>query len=196
VDEPRNVTPDSERVGTTSDEDARPFDRAEWSTWSWESRGRNIPWLGVLLVLIGVALLIQYAFPTVAVSTLVLLAIGVAFLVGRVVGGSRISAIPGVIFLALGIAELIEDLGVLGEPGQDVDGLWSAALAIGFLVIWLIDYAQKRHSTWPLWGAGIFGLIAVAQLSGRFVNAPILGALWPILIIVAGVVVLLVARRR
>jgi len=59
MSEPRNVTPD----------DARPDDfhrnyyneRAqgpEWAAWSWGRRGWNFPWLGILLVLVGVGLLI------------------------------------------------------------------------------------------------------------------------------------------
>jgi hypothetical protein len=52
-----------------------------------------------------------------------------------------------------------------------------------------------RRSSWPLWGAAVFGLIGVAQLSGRLVNMPSLGALLPVLIIIVGVIVLLNARR-
>lgn len=196
MNEARNVTPEHERdrLGQTGSD--RRSDQGEWTGWTWEGRGRSFPWLGVLLVLIGVALLIQYAVPAVGVGTLVLLAIGLAFLVGWIVGGSRFSIVPGILFLALGIAELIEDLAFLGPPGEDVPGLASSALALGFLLIWLVGYATNRRSSWPLWGAAIFGLIGVAQLSGRLVNIPALGALWPVLIIVAGIVLLLAARNR
>jgi hypothetical protein len=163
--------------------------------WKWAQRGRGFPWLGVLLVLLGVGLLVQFVFPQVSVGTLVLLAIGLAFIAGWVIGRSWFSMIPGVLFLALGLAELIEDLAVLGPAGEDVPGLASSALAIGLLLIWAVSYARNRRSNWPLWGAAIFGLIGVAQLSGRLTNIPALGALWPILIILIGVLVLLSARR-
>lgn len=198
MNEPRNVTPEQERerLAQADSTDSTRRGDAEWTSWSWEGRGRNFPWLGVLLVLIGVALLIQYAVPNVAVGTLVLLAIGLAFLVGGIIGRSRFSVVPGILFLALGLAELVEDLALLGPPGEDVPGLASSALAVGFLLIWLIGYASNRRSAWPLWGAAIFGLIGVAQLSGRIIDIPALGALWPVVIIVVGIVLLLGARNR
>jgi hypothetical protein len=182
VNEPRNVTPDR--------------DTADWSGWTWERRGTNFPWLGVLLILVGVALLLQFLVPTLSASTLVLLAVGLAFLAGWIFGRSWFAMVAGVLAFALGVAELIEDLALLGLPSEDVPGLWAAALAVGFLVIWLIGVATNRRSTWPLFGAAIFGLIGVAQLSGRLVGIPVLGALWPIVIIIVGIALLMSARRR
>ena len=85
--EPRNVTPN----------DAQPDDfhrnyyneRAqgpEWAAWSWGRRGWNFPWLGILLVLVGVGLLIQYFVPGVGAATLVLTAIGLSFLAAWLFG--------------------------------------------------------------------------------------------------------------
>jgi hypothetical protein len=206
MSEPRNVTPGAEGPstgsGSTVDEEFRRryheerSQEPEWMAWKWAERGRGFPWLGVLLVLLGVALLVQFAIPNVSVGTLVLLAIGLAFLAAWLLGRSGFAMVPGVLFVALGSAELIEDLALLGPAGADVPGLASSALAIGFLLIWLLGYARNRRSTWPLWGAAIFGLIGVAQLSGRLVNIPELGALWPVLIILLGVLVILNARRR
>jgi len=188
-DGPRNVTP-----GWT--EESGP---AEWGTaWSWEGggRGRGVPWLGVLLVLVGVALLVGYFVPGLSAGTLVLLAIAAAFLAAWLIGGSWLAMVPGLLVLALGVAELIEDLALLGPAGEDVAGLWSAALAVAFAAIWLIGYSRGRRTMWPLWAAVIFGLIGVAQLSGRLIDLPSLGFLWPVLIIVVGIVLLMSARRR
>lgn len=168
----------------------------EWTGWTWPSRGRNVPWLGVLLVLVGVGLLLQYVFPQVSVGTLVLLAIGLAFIAGWLLGGSWFSMVPGILLVAFGVGELLEDLALFGPPGEDVPGLASSALAIGFLVIWAVANARGRRWTWPLWGAAIFGLIGIAQLSGRLIGIPALGALWPVVIIVIGVLLLLNARNR
>lgn len=195
MSEPINVTP-----GAQDDEFRRRHhnergEGPEVGGWQWSSRGRNFPWLGVLLVLVGIALLLQYMFPTVSVGTLVLLAVALAFLAGWLFGGSAIAAVPGLIVLALGITELMEDLAVLGPAGEDVPGLSSSALAIAFLVIWLVGQSRGRRSAWPLWGAAIFGLIGFVQLSGRLVGIPELGALWPVLIIVVGIALLLGGRR-
>lgn len=190
MNEPRNVTP-----GWREEE----RDNRAWGSWGWgcdgRGRGRGFPWLGVLLVLVGIALLIQYFVPGVSAGTLIFLAIAVAFLAAWLVGRSSVAMVPGLLVLGLGVAELIEDLALLGPAGEDVPGLASSALAIAFLAIWLIGSARGRRSMWPLWGAAIFGLIGVAQLSGRLVNIPSLGALWPLLIIVVGLVVLFNARR-
>ncbi len=197
MNEPRNVTPgqnegDEFRARYRQERAEEP----EWMAWRWANRGRAFPWLGVLLVLIGLALLAQYLFPQVSAGTLVLIAIGLAFICGWLFGGSWFSMIPGVLIASLGTAELIEDLALLGPAGQDVPGLASTSLAIGFLVIWLLRYASNRRSAWPLWGAALFGLIGLAQLSGRLIGLPALNLLWPVIIIGVGIVVLLSARRR
>jgi hypothetical protein len=200
MSEPRNVSPGLEDQPREDAFNRRYFgdrgDGQDAGGWQWSSSGRNFPWLGILLVLIGIALLVQYLLPTVSVGTLVLLAIALAFLAGWLFGGSRIAVVPGLLVLALGVAELIEDLAVLGPAGEDVPGLASSALAIAFVVIWLIGQTRGRRSAWPLWGAAIFGLIGFVQLSGRLVGIPELGALWPVLIIVVGIALLLGARRR
>ena len=198
MEEPRNVTPGQEQ---RSDEFHQRYyserrEGPEWTGWAWASRGRNFPWLGVLLVLIGIALLVQFFIPNVEAGTLILLAIGFAFLTGWVLAGSWVAMVPGVLILSLGVAELIEDLALLGPPGEDVPGLAASALAIGFALIWLLGYVRGRPSVWPLWGVAIFGLIGFAQLSGRLAGIPELGALWPILIIAVGVLLLFSARNR
>ena len=78
-----------------------------------------------------------------------------------------------------GVAELIEDMALLGPAGEDVPGLASSSIAIAFLAIWLLSYSRGRPSMWTLWGAAIFGVVGIAQLSGRLVGVPSLGALWP-----------------
>ena len=192
MNEPRNVTPD----------DVRPDDfhrnyynereqGPEWGAWWTARRGWNFPWLGVLLVLVGVGLLIQYFVPTVSVGTLVLSAIGLAFLAAWLFGRSRWAVIPGLIIVALAGAGLARELNVYTGPG-----LTAFALAAAFLLIWVLDYARGVRSTWPLWGLAIFGLIGFVQISGRLVDIPQLGALWPVVIIVLGVLLLFSARQR
>jgi hypothetical protein len=192
MNEPRNVTPD----------DARPDDfhrtyyneRAEgpeWSAWSTARRGWSFPWLGALLVLVGAGLLIQYFVPSVSAGTLVLTAIALAFLAAWLFGRSRWAVVPGLLILALALAGWARELNVYDGPG-----LTSGALAAAFLLIWVLDYSRGVRSTWPLWGLATFGLIAIVQVSGRIVGIPELGALWPVLIIVIGVLLLISARRR
>jgi hypothetical protein len=186
VNEPRNVTPGWRDEG----------DRQDWSKLGWDGPGRRgFPWLGVLLVLVGIALLVQYFLPNVSAGTVTFLAIATAFLAAWLIGRVWVAMVPGLIVLGLAVAELIEDLALLGPAGDDVPGLASSALAVAFLAIWVISTARGRRSMWPLWAAAIFGLIGAAQLSGRLVGIPSLSALWPVLIIGVGVLLLLNARR-
>jgi hypothetical protein len=192
MNEPRNVTPDDARP----DEFHRNYynERAEgpeWSAWWTARKGWNFPWLGVLLVLVGAGLLIQYFVPGVSAGTLVLTAIALAFLAAWLFGRSRWAVVPGLLILALALAGWSRELNLYEGPG-----LTAGALAAAFALIWLIDYTRGVRSSWPLWGLAIFGLIAIVQLSGRIVDIPELGALWPVLIIVLGVLLLVSARRR
>jgi hypothetical protein len=192
MNEPRNVTPDDARP----DEFHRNYynERAEgpeWAAWSWGRRGWSFPWLGVLLVLVGAGLLIQYFVPGVSAGSLVLAALGLVFIAAWLFGRSRWAVVPGLLILALATAGLARELNIYDGPG-----LPAIVLAIAFLLIWLLDYARGRRSTWPLWGVAIFGLIGFVQVSGRIAGIPELGALWPVLIIVIGVLLLLSARRR
>jgi hypothetical protein len=189
--EPRNVTPDDARP----DEFHRRYysERAqgpEWSGWNMAQRGWNVPWLGILLVLVGVGLLIQYFVPGVSAGTLVLTAIAFAFLAAWLLGRSRWAVVPGLLILALAAAGLARELNVYDGPG-----LTAIALTVAFALIWLLDYARGVRSTWPLWGVAIFGLIGIVQVSGRIVAIPELGAVWPVVIIVIGGLLLLSARR-
>ncbi|HUG49052.1 MAG TPA: hypothetical protein VMP67_11650 [Candidatus Limnocylindria bacterium] len=193
--EPRNVTPPEEGEFRTRHQQERR-EEPEWMAWKWASGGKGFPWLGVLLVLVGVALLIQYVIPGVGAGTLVLLAIGLAFLAGWLFGGSFFSMVPGVLLVALALARLVEASGLFFAPGADVPGLTSLSLAAGFLVIYGIALSRQKRWTWALWAAGLFGLIGVVQASGWIAGIPELGVVWPIFIIAAGVVLLLLARRR
>jgi len=193
MSEPRNVTPNAEprEDGFHKRYYTERNEGPEWTGWSWASRGRNFPWLGVLLVLVGIGLLVQYFVPGIAAGTLVLLAIAVAFLAAWALGRSWVALVPGLLILAVAVARLIDELGIYSGPGTT-----SLSLAVAFGVIWLIGYARGRPSGWPLWGLAIFGLIGVVQASGRIAGIPELGALWPIVIIALGVLLLLSARRR
>jgi hypothetical protein len=209
MSEPRNVTPEGQAPEGMPPEGPGPHGapppgappgtqptaaKPEWWTGSWDSRRRGFPLLGVLLVLIGVGLLIQYLVPAVSVGTLILLAIGVAFLAAWLIGRSWFSMVPGFLVLALGVGELLEDLAVFGAAHQTVPGLAAAALAVGFLIIWIVARISGRRWMWPLWAAAVFGVIAAAQLS-TFIVLPQFGAIVAILVIVLGVIVLFNWRR-
>lgn len=191
--DPRNVTPEDERQQMAQEEAERRQEQAEWAQPAWTtSRGRRFPWLGILLVLVGVGLLIQAALPTyVTTGTVLLFALGIALVAGWLFGGSWFGAIPGLLLLALGVARLISELNIYTGPGTT-----ALSLAVAFVLIWLIGLARDRQSRWPLVAAAILGLIGVIQLAGYLSAIPELSVVWPVVIIIVGVLLLISARRR
>ena len=193
MNDPRNVTPEDERQQQAHEDVERRSDEADWTGQAGTQRGRNFPWLGILLVLIGIALLIQAALPpnTVSAGTVLLLAIGAAMIAGWLFGGSWFAAIPGLLLLALGVARLIGELNIYTGPG-----ITALSLAGAFVLIWAIGLARERRSRWPLVAAVILGLVGLVQVSGQLTNIPELSVVWPVVIIVVGVLLLISARRR
>lgn len=192
--DPRNVTPEDERQQMVQEEAERRQEQVDWAQPAWTtSRGGRFPWLGILLVLVGIALLVQAAVPagTISTGTVLLIAIGVALVAGWVFGGSWFAAVPGLLLLALGAAGLIRELNVYDGPG-----LTAISLAVAFLVIWMIGLWRDRRSRWPLVAAALLGLIGAIQVFGQLSNIPELNVVWPIVIIVVGMILLVVARRR
>jgi hypothetical protein len=190
----KNVTPEDERQQMAQEQVEQSEDQRDWagSTWT-TSRGRNFPWLGILLVLVGVALLIQAALPpnTISAGTVLLFAIGAALITGWLFGGSWFAAIPGLLLLALGVARMISELRIYDGPGTT-----ALSLAGAFVVIWAIGLARDRKSRWPLVAAIILALIGFVQVFGKLSNIPELGVVWPVVIIVVGVLFMISARRR
>ncbi|MGI8928787.1 MAG: hypothetical protein ACR2H0_04900 [Candidatus Limnocylindrales bacterium] len=191
--EPRNVTPEDERQQQAHEDVERRADESDWTGQTWTNRGRNFPWLGILLVLVGIALLVQAALPpnTITAGTVLLLAIGAAMIAGWLFGGSWFAAIPGLLLLALGVARLISELKLYSGPG-----ITALSLAGAFVLIWAIGLARERRSRWPLVAAVILGIIGLIQVFGQLSNIPELGVVWPVVIIVVGVLLLISARRR
>lgn len=193
MNDPRNVTPEDERQQQAHEDVERRSDEADWIGQTGTQRGRNFPWLGILLVLIGIALLIQAALPpnTISAGTVLLLAIGAAMIAGWLFGGSWFAAIPGLLLLALGVARLTGELNIYTGPG-----ITALSLAGAFVLIWAIGLARERRSRWPLVAAVILGLVGLVQVSGQLTNIPELSVVWPVVIIVVGVLLLISARRR
>lgn len=167
----------------------------EWIGWSWmQNRDRTFPWIGLLLVVVGAGLLIEYFVPAISATTLILAAIATAFLV---FGRSLVALVLGLLIGALAVARLIEELHIYTGPGTT-----ALAVAAAFLLIWLAANARPGTSsrgrprwTWALWAAAIFGLIGLVEVGGQLGSIPSLGAVWPLVLIVIGLIVVLGGRR-
>jgi hypothetical protein len=94
--------------------------------------------------------------------------------------------VPGSILTGVGIGIALEPAAV----GDDDSGVMMLALAGGFLGIWVLGslYRLRQNHWWPLIPGGILTLIGMVQVSRTDVNGAL--DLWPILLIVAGALVL------
>jgi hypothetical protein len=182
--------------GRWSGDDASGADSRnhDWGVWSWaggnaEGRG-GVSWLGLFLVLIGVALFVNQLNRSIDVGSRSVLALGLAFGAAWLIGGWRSATVPALVLVALGVAGLAGSLGYVNGPGWT-----SLALGIAFVAAWVIGYAQRRRRMWALWIGLILGIYGILRVSPQLLpGLPDTPWLWPIVLIVIGV--LLLMRRR
>ncbi len=162
----------------------------EWADWRRSAGGgRSFPLLGIFLVLIGVALVIQQFQPAISLTSLVVLALGVAFGAVWLLGGVRGAFVPAAFLLALALARLVVELRLVNGEG------WTALfLGFGLLAIWGVGRWQRAKRGWALWLGVILVLIGLAQISLRAAGFRELGLIWPALIIVIGGTLLVRSR--
>jgi len=162
-------------------------DAPEWQAWTWTSGRRGFSWLGILLVILGVALVIQQMLPGVSFTSLFLAALAVAFGAAWLVGGWQGATLPTLVLGAWGGARMAAELGYVTGDG------WTP-LAVGLALIagWALGMLQHVRRQWALWvglAMTVFGGAALTDvLPGGW------DVLWPVVLI--GLGVLLIARRR
>ncbi len=163
--------------------------RVEWQSFEWSPR-RHVPVLGIFLLLLGLALLVDQLTP-ISLSAMILGVLAGLFGAAWLVWHARWARTPTIVLVALFVPDLLGDLGVLVG-----DGWTSIALALAFGLIWLIGRSEGRWRRWPLWLAVFFGFVGVTQLSDQVPWLPDLDVFWPLLFIAVGLVIVLDARTR
>jgi hypothetical protein len=161
---------------------------------------------GAVVIVIGLFLLLGQFVPD--LGRWIVLLIGALFLLGFVIRREYGLLIPGCIISGVGVGVVLE--GVVDEPWSGVVTLLS--IAGGFGAIWVITTGLRlgerdwlrgsgreaaKASWWPLIPAGILTLIALVVLAEEGFDSEVL-RWWPVLIIAAGLLILLVdvSRRR
>ena len=111
--------------------------------WEWgpdDTRRPGLPWIGIFLLVFGGLLLVQQVFPAFkAVGSVVVLAIGIAFLVRWAMDRGTGSLYAGAIITALAVP------GLLNAAGIDANGLGTFSLGVAFLFIALV---RASHGGW------------------------------------------------
>jgi len=146
---------------------------------------------GILLVVIGLLLLGANWFQ--ATGAVALGALAAAFLVAY--AGSRRYGllIPGMILGGLAIGVGLQEAGYDGTDG----GFVVLGLAAGFIGIYVVDAMVRGPAAWwPLIPGGILGVVGAIQVAEGTAAAAQIARLWPVALIAAGVVLLVVSAQR
>jgi hypothetical protein len=153
--------------------------------WEWGPEGTRrpgLPWIGIFLLVFGGLLLIQRVYPQFeSLGSVVVLAIGLAFLVKWAIDRGTGSLYAGAIITALAVP------GLLNAAGIEADGLTTFSLGIAFLFIAAVRAATGGGWGWQLWFGGLLALIG-----GVTIGSPAAGGLViPALLIALGAALLI-----
>jgi hypothetical protein len=153
-------------------------------SWEWGTDNEHrpgLPWIGIFLLVFGGLLLLQQAFPQFeALGSVVVLAIGLAFLVKWAVDRGAGSLYAGAIITALAVP------GLLNAAGVEANGLSTFSLGVAFLFIAVVRLATGGGVGWQLWFGGLLAVVGGAQIA----NAPLGGYILPLLLVALGVVLI------
>lgn len=166
-----------------------------YGTWWWGGRP-GFPWLGALLVAVGVGLLVAQAEPRIDEGHAAALIGGLVFWAAFLfwwAGGW--SALLAALLTGWGLAGVLRDLGYLAGSG------WTALLiGAGFLAVYLTGLARRGRHAWALWVGLVFVAVGGLQVAAREIPGlpPLDAVVVPVLLIAVGVllVVRAVAWRR
>lgn len=153
--------------------------------WEWgpdEARRPGLPWIGIFLLVFGGLLLLEQVYPQFrSAGSVVVLAIGLAFLVKWAVDRGTGSLYAGAIITALAVP------GLLNAAGIEADGLSTFSFGVAFLFIALVRAASGGGVGWQVWFGGLLALVGGANIAG----ASFAGLLLPVILLVLGAIILL-----
>jgi len=153
--------------------------------WEWgpdDARRPGLPWIGIFLLVFGGLLLMQQLFPGFeALGSVVVLAVGLAFLVKWAVDRGTGSLYAGAIITALAVP------GLLNAAGVEANGLSTFSLGVAFLFIAGVRAATGGGIGWQLWFGGLLALVGGVNIA----NASLGGLILPIVLVALGAALLL-----
>lgn len=161
-------------------------------------RGTRGGWVGgVVLILLGVLLQVEAAYPGVLGGWAFLLVLGVLFLAAYLVDRQYGFLIPGCILAGLGVAVALVENGVVSAAQEG--GAITGILGLSFLAIWLIDRlvsGGRPAGWWPIIPGGILAVAGATLFTDNEAWLQSIGRWWPAIFIVIGVWILLERARR
>lgn len=173
------------RLGAASG--GRPPNAANPRVYHWEwgpdgTRRPGLPWIGIFLLVFGGLLLVQQVYPEFeSLGSVLVLAIGLAFLVKWAIDRGTGSLYAGAIITALAAP------GLVNAAGIEAEGLTTFSLGVAFLFIAAVRAATGGGWGWQLWFGGLLALVG-----GVSISSPAAGSLVvPALLIALGAALLL-----
>jgi hypothetical protein len=153
--------------------------------WEWgpdDARRPGLPWIGIFLLVFGGLLLIQQLFPEFkALGSVVVLAVGLAFLVKWAIDRGTGSLYAGAIITALAAP------GLLNAAGIEANGLTTFSLGIAFLFIAIVRAVSGGGFGWQLWFGGLLALLGGVNIA----NASLGGLIIPAVLLALGAMLIL-----
>ncbi|HYH92981.1 MAG TPA: hypothetical protein VD763_07465, partial [Candidatus Saccharimonadales bacterium] len=152
-----------------------------------DARRPGLPWIGIFLLVFGGLLLVQQVFPNArSLGSIIVLAVGLAFLVKWVIDRGTGSLYAGAIITALAAP------GVLNAAGIDADGLGTFCFGLAFLFIGAVRAVSGGGWGWQLWFGGLLAIIGGASMASPAIG----GLLVPAVLIGIGGLLLLRGMGR
>lgn len=146
---------------------------------------------GAILVAIGLVLLATEWF-AVTDDAIRIASIAVVLLVAYALTRAYGFLVPGMILLGSAIATGVQDYGY--DPTA---GLVAVFIGAGFLGIWVVDFFARDGSRWwPLVPGSILVLYGGAVVTEGTTAGRLFEQFWPLVLVVAGIVVLFSASRQ
>ena len=149
-------------------------------TWEWgpdQARRPGLPWIGIFLLVFGALLLIQQIFPEArALGSVVVLAVGLAFLIKWIIDRGTGSLYAGAIITALAAP------GVINAAGYDADGLGTFSFGVAFLFIAAVRAVSGGGWGWQAMFGGLLALLGGVTM----LTPEVSGLLVPLALLVLG----------
>jgi hypothetical protein len=160
--------------------------------WRWgpdEQRRPGLPWIGIFLVVFGLALLVERALPDYRrLGDVALLAAGIASLVAWILRRGTIALYAGAFLTALALPGTIE-----GLTGRDLGPGWGTFFfGLAFLLIAAVRAWRGGGYGWQ----ALYGSVLLL-IGGSEIAKPDLAALaWPLILVAVGLLLLVRGSGR
>jgi hypothetical protein len=170
--------------------DQRPTDSIRTYRWGRdEERRPGLPWIGIFLLIFGLALLVERALPDYRrLGDVALLAAGLASLVAWILRRGTIALYAGAFLTAIALPGTIEAL-----TGQDLGPGWGTLFfGLAFLFIAAVRSWRGGGFGWQ----ALYGSILVLIGGSEIVKPDLAGLAWPVILIAIGLVLLIRGTGR